>query len=329
MWFNTAQLQEPYTGNVVQYLMRWLFVAAIVTSNLVKEYGSFRALDDVALSIDQGDLFCLLGPNGAGKSTLIRILTGLIKPTSGDVNVSGMDLKTEAKQVREKVGLISERVILYDRLSPFENLLFFASMLRMDRKSAVERIHLLLEKVGMSDWKDKPVRIFSTGMKQRVNFVRALLHEPSILFMDEPTLGLDPQSTRTIRNMVKELNESGITIVLTTHIISEAEHIAKSVGIMHKGKLVSSGRIEDIRSSLNKDQVIVTINGTPSISLKGIDGYLSESRLNGVVKINFQQGCTIEDILPRILQMKLEVIDIEHKRPSLEDVFVELTGENS
>ncbi|MDD4826695.1 MAG: ABC transporter ATP-binding protein [Mesotoga sp.] len=304
-------------------------MAAIVTSNLVKKYGSFEALKNISLSIGNGDLYCLLGPNGAGKSTLIRILTGLMKPTSGNVRVSGMDLSSEVREIRQKVGLVSERVILYDRLTPVENLLFFASMLGVGRKAALKRIYDLLEKVDMLDWKNKPVRIFSTGMKQRVNFIRALLHDPEILFLDEPTLGLDPHSTRTIRNMVRELNESGITIILTTHVMGEAENIAKSVGIMHRGELISSGKLEDIRGSLKKDRVTVTVKDSPVFSFEKIQGYQSETRVDGVVKIDFQPGWTIENILPAVLRMKLEVIDIEQKKPSLEDVFVKLTGESS
>ena len=301
----------------------------IVTSNLVKRYGTFEALKSVSLSIEEGDLYCLLGPNGAGKSTLIRILTGLMKPTSGEVNVAGLDMKRDLKKIREKVGLVSERVILYDRLTPVENLLFFASMLRIERRAALKKIESLLDKVDMIDWKDKPIRVFSTGMKQRVNFVRALLHEPSILFMDEPTLGLDPHSTRTIRNMVRELNESGRTVVLTTHIMSEAENIAKSVGIMNKGKLITTGKLEDIRASLNRDRLIITVKGRPEVPIESIDGYMSASRLDGVVKIDFRPGISMESVLPRILQMKLKVIDVDHIKPSLEDVFVELTGEKS
>jgi len=301
----------------------------IVTSNLVKRYGSFEALKGVSLSIEDGDLYCLLGPNGAGKSTLIRILTGLMKPTSGEVNIAGLDMKRDLKKIREKVGLVSERVILYDRLTPVENLLFFSSMLRIEKRTALKRINSLLEKVDMIEWKDKPVRVFSTGMKQRVNFVRALLHEPSILFMDEPTLGLDPHSTRTIRNMVRELNESGRTIVLTTHIMSEAENIAKSVGIMNKGKLITTGKLEAIRASLNRDRLTITVKNRPEVPFESIDGYMSDSRLNGVVRIDFRPGTTMESVLPKILQMKLEVIDVDHIKPSLEDVFVELTGEKS
>jgi ABC-2 type transport system ATP-binding protein len=295
----------------------------------VKRYGTFEALKSVSLSIEEGDLYCLLGPNGAGKSTLIRILTGLMKPTSGEVNVAGLDMKRDLKKIREKVGLVSERVILYDRLTPVENLLFFASMLRIERRAALKKIESLLDKVDMIEWKDKPIRVFSTGMKQRVNFVRALLHEPSILFMDEPTLGLDPHSTRTIRNMVRELNESGRTVVLTTHIMSEAENIAKSVGIMNKGKLITTGKLEDIRASLNRDRLIITVKGRPEVPIESIDGYMSASRLDGVVKIDFRPGISMESVLPRILQMKLKVIDVDHIKPSLEDVFVELTGEKS
>lgn len=302
---------------------------SIVTSDLVKRYGTFEALKSVSLSIEEGDLYCLLGPNGAGKSTLIRILTGLMKQTSGEVNVAGLDMKRDVKKIRQKVGLVSERVILYDRLTPVENLLFFASMLRIEKRVALKKIESLLDKVDMIEWKDKPVRVFSTGMKQRVNFVRALLHEPSILFMDEPTLGLDPHSTRTIRNMVREINDSGRTIVLTTHIMSEAESIAKSIGIMHKGKLITTGKLEEIRASLNKDRLTITVKNRSEVPIESIDGYMSDSRLNGVMRIDFRPGTTMESVLPKILQMKLEVIDVDHIKPSLEDVFVELTGEKS
>jgi len=202
-------------------------------------------------------------------------------------------------------------------------------MLRIERRAALKKIESLLDKVDMIEWKDKPIRVFSTGMKQRVNFVRALLHEPSILFMDEPTLGLDPHSTRTIRNMVRELNESGRTVVLTTHIMSEAENIAKSVGIMNKGKLITTGKLEDIRASLNRDRLTITVMGRPEVPIESIDGYMSASRLDGVVKIDFRPGISMESVLPRILQMKLKVIDVDHIKPSLEDVFVELTGEKS
>lgn len=147
----------------------------IVTSNLVKRYGSFEALKGVSLSIEDGDLYCLLGPNGAGKSTLIRILTGLMKPTSGEVNIAGLDMKRDLKKIREKVGLVSERVILYDRLTPVENLLFFSSMLRIEKRTALKRINSLLEKVDMIEWKDKPVRVFSTRNEAKSQLCKGLV----------------------------------------------------------------------------------------------------------------------------------------------------------
>jgi len=300
---------------------------AIYASELVKKFGELRALDGLSIEIEKGDLFYLLGPNGAGKSTFIRIVSGLMKPTSGLVRVAGMDLTASLSKVRQKVSLVSEKAILYDNLSPVENLLFFASMSGIGRKAALRKILELLERVDMLDWKDKPVRVFSTGMRQRINFVRALINEPEIIFMDEPTLGLDPRTTITIRGMVGEINRSGTTVVLTTHMMREAEGMAKHIGIMHKGRLLASGDLESLRRIIGGDLVRFKLSGESVGDLTDIEGYISDRKLDGYRLLEVKPSTSIEKVVFSLSSRGARLFDIEHVRPTLEEVFIELTGE--
>jgi ABC-2 type transport system ATP-binding protein len=300
---------------------------AIYASELVKKFGELRALDGLSIEIEKGDIFCLLGPNGAGKSTFIRIVTGLMKPTSGLVRVAGMDLTASLSKVRQKVSLVSEKVILYDNLSPVENLLFFASMGSKRRKEALRRIHELLERVDMLEWKDKPVRIFSTGMRQRINFVRALINEPEIIFMDEPTLGLDPHTTITIREMVGEINDSGTTVVLTTHMMREAEGIARNIGIMNRGRMLASGDLESLRKMIGGDLVRFKLSGESIGNLTDIEGYIADRQLDGYRLLEVKSSTSIEKVVFSLSSRGARLFDIEHVKPTLEEVFIELTGE--
>jgi ABC-2 type transport system ATP-binding protein len=300
---------------------------AIYASELVKKFGELRALDGFSIEIEKGDLFCLLGPNGAGKSTFIRVVSGLMKPTSGLVRVAGMDLTASLSKVRRKVSIVSEKVILYDNLSPVENLLFFASMSGKSRKEALRRILELLERVDMLDWKDKPVRIFSTGMRQRINFVRALINEPEIIFMDEPTLGLDPHTTITIREMVGEINDSGTTVVLTTHMMREAEGIARNIGIMNRGRMLASGDLESLRKMIGGDLVRFKLSGESIGNLTDIEGYIADRQLDGYRLLEVKPSTSIEKVVFSLSSRGVRLFDIEHVRPTLEEIFIELTGE--
>ena len=300
---------------------------AIYASELVKKFGELRALDSLSIEIEKGDLFCLLGPNGAGKSTFIRVASGLMRPTSGLVRVAGMDVTTSLSKVRRKVSLVSEKVILYDNLSPVENLLFFASMSGKGRKAALRKILELLERVDMLDWKDKPVRVFSTGMRQRINFVRALINEPEIIFMDEPTLGLDTHTTITIREMVGEVNGSGTTVILTTHLMREAEGMARHIGIMHRGKMLASGDLESLRKIIGGDLVRFKLSGESVGDLTDIEGYIGDRQLDGYRLLEVKPSTSIEKVVFSLSSRGARLFDIEHVRPTLEEVFIELTGE--
>jgi ABC-2 type transport system ATP-binding protein len=206
---------------------------------LTKRFGNFTAVDHVDLSVRTGEIYGFLGPNGAGKSTTIRMLCTLLSPTSGTAKVDGYDVVHHANEVRKRIGLVSEKMIMYPRLTALENMTFFGSLYGMDPVELRKRSEELLDMVKLTPFKDKLVGGFSSGMRQRVNVIRAILHDPDILFLDEPTTGLDPQSTRFVRDLVKELKGRGHTIVLTTHIMEEADELSDRVCVIDHGKIMA------------------------------------------------------------------------------------------
>jgi len=211
----------------------------ITTHDLTKRFGDFAAVDHINLEVMKGEIFGFLGPNGAGKSTTIRMLTTLSEPSGGTAEVDGFDIRTQADEVRRRIGLVAEKIILYPRLTAVENLMFFGELYGISRAELTSRIDKLLEMVRLENFKNTPVGGYSSGMRQRLNIVRGLLHDPDILFLDEPTALLDPQSVRFVRDLVKELNADGKTIILTTHIMEEADELSHTVGIIDHGKLVA------------------------------------------------------------------------------------------
>jgi len=214
----------------------------ITAKDLTKVFpGGFVAVDHVSFEVKDGELFGLLGPNGAGKSTLIRMLTTLLRPTEGDAFVGGHSVRTEPDKVRLLIGVVSDKLIVYDRLTARENLRFFGELYGLGGKKLENRIDELLEEVNLSRFADKMVGTFSTGMKQRLNLVRALLHNPKVLFLDEPTLGLDPQTVRFIKDLILQLHESGITMILTTHEMDLAEKLSERLAIVDHGKILAIG----------------------------------------------------------------------------------------
>lgn len=215
--------------------------------NLTKKFGNFVAVDSLNFSVFRGEVFGLLGPNGAGKSTTIRMLTTLLKPTSGTAKVSGYDIVRSPEKVRENIGLVAEKVILYNRLTAYENLKFFGELYGLTEKEIKERAVKWLKRLHMDEWMDTQVIKFSTGMKQRVNIARALLTDPKVIFLDEPTLGLDPQTRNLIRKFISELKEHGVTVVLTTHDMLDAELLCDRIAIIDHGKIVAVDTVENLK----------------------------------------------------------------------------------
>ena len=209
----------------------------IDVKNLTKKYGDFLALDSVSFEVDQGDIFGFLGHNGAGKTTTINILTTLLKPTSGQVIISGFDIREKELEVKRIIGYVPENVQLYDTLTAYENLKFFAELSGLD---AIDRkIDEVLEFLNAAHYAHKKIQSLSKGMRQRIGLAQAIIHKPEILFLDEPTSGLDPMGVKELRDIIVRLNrEEGITVFMNTHLLSEVTKTCKTIGVLNHGKLI-------------------------------------------------------------------------------------------
>ena len=228
----------------------------IKVKNLTKQFKDFTAVDDISFNVSKGDIFAFLGPNGAGKTTTIKMLTTLLKPTKGSINLNGFDSVKEADYVRRSFGIVFQDPSLDEELSAIENMEFHGVLYSVPKQIREQRIKQLLEMVDLWDKKDKFVKTFSGGMKRRLEIARGLLHHPKILFLDEPTLGLDPQTRTHIWSYIKELNEKEqITVFLTTHYMDEAEKMANKIAIIDNGKIVTQGTANELKKETNTNSL--------------------------------------------------------------------------
>jgi ABC-2 type transport system ATP-binding protein len=307
---------------------------AIKLNNLTKKFGDFTAVDNLSLHVEEGEIFGFLGPNGAGKSTTIRMLCTLAQPTSGSAIVSGYDLVEDSAKVRKEIGLVAEKMIMYDALTAAENLRFFGKLYDMPKDKIELRIDELLELVDMQEWKHTQISKFSTGMKQRINVIRALLPEPKILFMDEPTLGLDPQTTFSIREIIRNINKNGVTVILTTHAMTEAEALSDRVAIIDHGKIAALDTPENLKNMLvNSDTTIFTMK-IMNLSSKLIEKIKSLKIVTAIsqqddhhIKISAKGKDALNQIIDKIRLEGGDIFSIVNSNEStLEDVFLTVTG---
>jgi ABC-2 type transport system ATP-binding protein len=309
-------------------------MSEIQVNDIVKNFGSFTAVDHISFEVAEGEIFGLLGPNGAGKSTLIRMLATLSRPTSGTAKIGGYDIVKEDSKVRTLIGLVSEKLIMYERLTAEENLRFFGKLYGVPNDSMKKSIEELLELVQMTKWKDVQVGTFSTGMRQRVNIIRALLNKPQVLFLDEPTLGLDPQTTVEIREFIRKINkENGMTVILTTHMMAEADLLCNHIGIVDHGKiaaldtsanlkkLISGGEgkvMEFVISNLDSE-ILTTIK-----SLSNVTGVSQEDATH--VMVHAVGEDSFDNIIDAIRAKNAKIMSVNSREPTLEDVFLQITG---
>jgi len=239
----------------------------VLVRGLIKKFGHFAAVDNISFDLRKGEIFGFLGPNGAGKSTTIRMLTTLLRPTAGYATLAGFDVVKQQDEVRKHIGLVAEKIILYNNLTATENLQFFGQLYHLPKDEIKKRSQRWLEKLHMTEWLSSRVITLSTGMKQRINIVRALLTKPDVLFLDEPTLGLDPQTTHLIRSFIRELNDQGVTVLLTTHDMLEAEELSDRVAIIDHGKIAALDTVENLKKIVkdnphpNLEEVFLSITG--------------------------------------------------------------------
>ncbi len=307
---------------------------AIKATNLTKKFGDFLAVDHVSFDVKKGEIFGFLGPNGAGKTTTIRMLCTLSRPTEGSGTVAGFDIVKEDGRVREHIGLVSEKMIMYDRLTARENLRLFGELYNIPRNVLNERTDELLHLVHMEKWANHQIGTFSTGMKQRINVIRALLNEPEILFLDEPTLGLDPQSTSDIREFVRTINvDNGTTIILTTHAMVEADMLCDRVGIIDYGKIVAldtPANLKKVITGTNTSVVELDVMSvTPDIvshikSLPCAETVTVEDERRIKIHASGDEACG--DIIDAVRSAEGKIRSVRNVEPTLEDVFLHLTG---
>jgi ABC-2 type transport system ATP-binding protein len=307
---------------------------AIELNNLTKKFGDFTAVDDLSLQVKEGEIFGFLGPNGAGKSTTIRMLCTLAKPTSGSALIAGYDLMDEPSNVRENIGLVAEKMIMYDTLTAAENLRFFGKLYAIPKQKREERIDELLRLVDMEEWKDTQISKFSTGMKQRINVIRALLPEPKILFMDEPTLGLDPQTTVSIREIIRDINKDGVTIILTTHAMTEAEALSDRIAIIDHGKIAALDSPQNLKNTLANSDTTIFTTKIMNLSTDMIEKIRSVEVVTALaqqddqnLKISAKGDDALNQIIDAIRLEGGEIFSITNSNEStLEDVFLSVTG---
>jgi ABC-2 type transport system ATP-binding protein len=307
---------------------------AIEISHLRKVFGDFPAVDDVSFFVKKGEIFGLLGPNGAGKSTIIRMLCTLTRPTGGSAAVAGYDVVKQSGKVRQHIGLVSEKLIMYDQLTARENLKLFGKLYNLPNDVLNKRIDELLSFVRMEKWADHRISTFSTGMKQRINVIRALVNQPEILFLDEPTLGLDPQSTAEIRELTRRINaEHGTTIILTTHIMFEADALCSRIGIIDHGKIVAldtSANLKKLTSGTDTSTFEIEIaNLQPDMitsvqSLGSVKSVVQEDSTHLLVRTTGTDA--FDNLVDSLRKNGAKVRMVKNLEPSLEDVFLHLTG---
>jgi len=304
---------------------------AISVDNLSKNFNGLKAVDKISFQVEKGGVFGLLGPNGAGKTTTIKMLTTLLRPSSGRAKIFEFDLIKERNMVRNSIGIVFQEPALDNRLTGRENLDFHARLYGLSGEVRKRRIKEVLELVELTEKADSLVKNYSGGMQRRLEIARGLMHYPKILFLDEPTLGLDTQTRRHIWDYILRLNkEEGTTIVLTTHYMEEADYLCQKVAIMDFGKIVAQDTPEKLKDILGGD--VISIKAFPSEkafeAFKNLDWVKKISKHNGTVDLNVEEGETKIPLLIKIDQKEnfFKITSIDLRKPTLEDVFLHFTG---
>lgn len=299
--------------------------------NLVKKFGNTAAVDKITLGIEEGEIYGLLGPNGAGKSTTINMICGLLSPNEGTIEILGKDIRKNKIFAKRNIGIVPQDIAIYEDLTAYENVNFFAGLYGFRGKELKARVEEALEFVGLLDKAKSLPGSFSGGMKRRLNIACAIAHRPKVIIMDEPTVGIDPQSRNHILQSVKKLNEMGSTVIYTSHYMEEIEEICTRIGIVDHGKLIAEGTKEELKNSISDTNTIwVTVqslNDFQSDELKEINGVISVELDNDIVKISSSQDVNnLDKIILFLTEKGIHIKNVETKTPDLETVFLTLTG---
>jgi ABC-2 type transport system ATP-binding protein len=306
---------------------------AVQTQNLTRDFETVRAIDNLTLEIPKGIIFGFLGPNGSGKTTTIRVLLGLIKPTSGTALVLNHDIHTDSEKIRKKCGAVLENHGLYDRLSAEDNLEFYGRIWQIPQKERKIRIQELLEQINLWERRKEKVSTWSKGMQQKLAITRALMHHPEIVFLDEPTAGLDPIAANALRNdLAKLAKNEGITFFMNTHNLAEAEKLCSLVGVIHNGHLLALDHPDHLRTQSSHPSVDIKGEGfTQKVieEIKTIPEITQVTLHNNGLTLNLAQNINISFLINKLVGMGVEIDEVRKEKLDLEDVFLALVEQDN
>ena len=308
-------------------------ISMIRTSGLVKRYGKVVALDGLDLEVPKGTVLALLGPNGAGKTTAIRILTTLLEPDEGSAEVAGLDVRTEGHKVRERIGLSGQTAAVDEHLTGYENLDMVGRLYHLGRARSRARARELLLRFELDEAADRPAKTYSGGMRRRLDLAAALVANPDVLFLDEPTTGLDPRSRAQMWEEIQELARGGSTVLLTTQYMEEADRLADDVVVIDRGRKIAHGTSDQLKAQIGGERVEVVV--TDSADIAAAESILAAAHCEGVRVDEQARRLTaavtngpsaLSHVLQRLSEKNLAVVDVGLRRPTLDDVFLSLTG---
>jgi ABC-2 type transport system ATP-binding protein len=303
----------------------------IEVAKLTKKFDKVTAVDEISFDLCQGELFGFLGPNGAGKTTTINMLTGLSRPDSGTIRVAGKDCAENPKAAQHLIGIVPDESNLYPELSGFDNLCFCASLYGIRKNERQERARELLETFGLKEAADRKFAGYSRGMKRKLTIAAGIIHSPQILFLDEPTTGIDVASARQIRQLIADLHRAGTTIFLTTHYIEEAERLCERIAFIVKGRIVKTDSVRNLLQPLLGRQVMLISVSNAANNLSGklataFPNYKFQSISSAQVRVESTEPISIGPLVRFIEEQNAEILEARRLSPSLEDVFVSVTG---
>lgn len=298
--------------------------------NLEKKFGHNTAVNNINLAVKEGQVFGFLGPNGAGKSTTINMICGLLAPTKGEIFILGKKMDNKVKDLKNNIGIVPQDIAIYEDLTAYENVAFFGGLYGIRGQELKERAKETLEFVGLLDRaKDFPYK-FSGGMKRRLNIACALVHQPKLIIMDEPTVGIDPQSRNHILESIKNLNAKGCTIIYTSHYIEEVEQLCTDIAIIDKGTIIAHGKKDELVEKYSElNIVVINTKNSSEVSteaLQSIDGVVEVNIKDNIIEITNNNSNNLDDIIMYFLKNKIKIKNIENKHSDLETIFLKLTG---
>ena len=305
---------------------------SVIAEHLVKTYrnGEVKALDDLSLDVKEGTVLSVLGPNGAGKTTTVRILATLLKPDSGNASVAGIDVIKHPDKVRELIGLSGQYAAVDETLTGWDNLVMFGRLYHLGKAASVKRAEDLLERFSLTESARRPIKTYSGGMRRRLDLAASLIVQPKVLFLDEPTTGLDPRGRQEMWGVIQELVKGGVTLLLTTQYLEEADQLADEIAVIDHGKVIARGTSDALKSQVGGERLEITVENADIAKTQEIVARISGTAMHTDVRTISAPVTTgsiaLMEALRALDEAKIHPLDIALKRPSLDDVFLSLTG---